>query len=190
LDTAVTQVVILNGVGSAGKTAIAKALQGMVKELFLHVAMDSFLDMLPTHSFGTSEGLTFRPALVDGEPIVDIDSGEFATLTFRGMRRSVAAMADLGLNLVVDEVATADVIHEYRELLAGRTHAVVGVMAPLPVLEARERQRGDRMIGLARAQYSAIHQGIDYDLTIDTGDRTPHECAAYIADRLGLSRIA
>ncbi|MFZ0017309.1 MAG: hypothetical protein WAL10_08230 [Acetobacteraceae bacterium] len=40
----------------------------------------------------------------------------------------------------------------------------VGLFAPLDVLEARERQRGDRLIGLARWQYHRVHSGIAYDL--------------------------
>ncbi len=42
-----TRVVILNGVGSVGKSTIAKALQEIAHDSFLHVPMDSFLEMLP-----------------------------------------------------------------------------------------------------------------------------------------------
>jgi chloramphenicol 3-O phosphotransferase len=41
------KIVLLNGVGSAGKGSIAKALQTITTEPFLHVQMDAFLDMLP-----------------------------------------------------------------------------------------------------------------------------------------------
>ena len=37
---------------------------------------------------------------------------------------------------------------EYAALLSGFAIFFVGVFAPLEVLEARERQRGDRLIGL------------------------------------------
>ena len=41
------QVIILNGIGSVGKSSMAKALQAITSKPFLHVAMDAFLDMLP-----------------------------------------------------------------------------------------------------------------------------------------------
>lgn len=43
----VSRILLLNGAGSAGKTSIAKALQAITREPYLHVAMDAFLDMLP-----------------------------------------------------------------------------------------------------------------------------------------------
>jgi chloramphenicol 3-O-phosphotransferase len=41
------RIVVLNGIGSVGKSFVAKALQALVTEPFLHVQMDAFLDMLP-----------------------------------------------------------------------------------------------------------------------------------------------
>jgi len=45
-------VIILNGVGSVGKSSTARALQAITAEPFLHVAMDAFLDMLPPTMLG------------------------------------------------------------------------------------------------------------------------------------------
>jgi chloramphenicol 3-O phosphotransferase len=50
----------------------------------------------------------------------------------------------------------------------------------LEVLEAREHQRGDRAIGLARWQYGRVHKDMRYDLTVDTSTATPAECAERI----------
>jgi len=60
------------------------------------------------------------------------------------------------------------------------------VFAPLEVLEARERQRGDREIGLARWQHERVHRNIDYDLKLDTTRATPLECAERIRRTFGL----
>jgi chloramphenicol 3-O phosphotransferase len=49
------RVILLNGVGSAGKSSIARALQDITREPFLHVEMDAFLDMLPASSLETPE---------------------------------------------------------------------------------------------------------------------------------------
>jgi chloramphenicol 3-O phosphotransferase len=62
----------------------------------------------------------------------------------------------------------------------------VGVFAPLDVLETRERERGDRLIGLARWQYDRVHKGMRYDLEIDASRATPMACAERIKQRFGL----
>ena len=54
------------------------------------------------------------------------------------------------------------------------------------VLEARERRRGDRLIGLARWQHGRMHAGMSYDLELDTSQATPAECAKLIKNRFGL----
>jgi chloramphenicol 3-O phosphotransferase len=41
-----TKIIVLNGIGSAGKTSAAKELQKITKLPFLHVQGDSFLEML------------------------------------------------------------------------------------------------------------------------------------------------
>ena len=66
---------------------------------------------------------------------------------------------------------------EYEALLAAFDLFRVGVFAPL---EARERDRGDRMIGLARWQFDRVHRGVRYDLELDTSAATPMQCAERI----------
>jgi chloramphenicol 3-O phosphotransferase len=69
---------------------------------------------------------------------------------------------------------------DYAALLVDLTLRTVGVFAPLEVLEARERERGDRLIGLARWQYDRVHRGRRYDLELDTSKATAMECAGTI----------
>jgi chloramphenicol 3-O phosphotransferase len=181
-----TQIVILNGVGSVGKSSIAKALQGITGSRFLHVEMDAFLDMLPEASWGTPEGITFETIEERGLPSIVIKTGVLGERLMRGMRRAIAAMAAEGNDMIVDEVMEVPAKDDYARLLAEFDAAFVGVFAPLPVLEAREKARGDRMIGLARRQFQRLHQGITYDLEIDTSTATPLECARRIKDRFAL----
>jgi chloramphenicol 3-O phosphotransferase len=84
----VATVILLNGVGSAGKSSIAKALQTITAEPFLHVAMDSFLDMMPARYWDHPEGITFETVQQDGKPSVVIQSGPFVEQILRGMRRA------------------------------------------------------------------------------------------------------
>jgi chloramphenicol 3-O phosphotransferase len=179
-------IILLNGVGSAGKSSIAKALQAITREPFLHVAMDAFIEMMPEKFWNHPDGLTFETIAQDGKPAVVIRSGPVAQRTFQGMRRAIAAMAQEGNNLIVDDVMLEDELADYQALLADCTLHLVGVLAPLDVLEARERQRKDRMIGLARWQYDRVHQGKRYDLALDTSEITAAECAERIKRRFGL----
>jgi chloramphenicol 3-O phosphotransferase len=182
----VAAVILLNGVGSAGKSSIAKALQTITAQPFLHVAMDAFLDMMPARYWDHPDGLTFETVQQDGKPSVVIRSGPVAERLMRGMRQSIAAMAHQGNNLIVDDVLVENELTEYRALLADFTFRTVGVFAPLDVLETRERERGDRLIGLSRWQYDLVHQGKRYDLELDTSNSTPMECAVLIKQRFGL----
>jgi chloramphenicol 3-O phosphotransferase len=183
------QIVILNGVGSVGKSSIARALQEISATPFLHVAMDVFLNMLPKAMIGHPDGLIFESVWDQGRPSVVIRTGPVMERAMRGMRHAIAAMATQGNNLVVDEVMTREgQDREYRELLSGFDLRFVGLFAPLEVLEAREQQRGDRQIGSARWQYERVHRGVVYDLEIDTSEIGPQEAAQMILDVLGLRR--
>ncbi len=96
-------------------------------------------------------------------------------------------MAAEGNHLVVDEVMIGpEKPREYRRLLARFEVRFVGLFAPLDVLEARERARGDREIGLARWQYERVHRDKVYDLEIDTATTTPLETARTICAAFGL----
>lgn len=174
------RIVLLNGAGSVGKSSIAKALQAIAAEPFLHVEMDAFLNMMPERYWDHADGLTFETAQQDGKPAIVIRSGPVAERTFRGMRHAIAAMARQGNSMIVDDVMLEDELAEYRFLLAGFSLHVVGVFAPLEVLEARERARGDRLVGLARWQYDRVHRGKAYDLELDASTATPEECAERI----------
>jgi chloramphenicol 3-O phosphotransferase len=182
-----TYVIILNGIGSVGKSCTAKALQDIAAKPFLHVAMDSFLDMLPMAMQAHPDGLLFETTQDEGRPVVGIRIGPVLERAMRGMRHAVAAMAAQGNNLIVDEVMTSvHAVQEYRDLLRPFEFRFVGLFAPLDVLEARERARGDRHVGLARWQYGRVHNSVAYDLEIDTTTADPVECARLIRNAFGL----
>ncbi|RUX25108.1 chloramphenicol phosphotransferase [Mesorhizobium sp. M7A.F.Ca.US.011.01.1.1] len=180
------RIILLNGVGSAGKSSIARALQTITAEPFLHVEMDIFIAMLPDALQDHTDGFSYETIKQDGKPAVVIRTGSVGARTLRGMRHAIAAMAGQGNNLIVDDVLCNGEVSDYLELLTGFDFHVVGVRAPLKVLEAREARRGDRMPGLARWQYERVHKGIDYDLEVDTSVLTPLDCARRIQQRFGL----
>ena len=181
------QVIILNGIGSVGKSSTAKALQAITAKPFLHVAMDAFLDMLPEKMLAHPDGLLFEAAQDGDKPIIAIRTGPVLERAMRGMRHAVAAMAGQGNSLIVDEVMIGtQAMQEYRALLRPFDLRLVGLFAPLAVLEARERARGDRELGLARWQYGRVDRDLAYDLEVDTAAAAPAECARLIRDAFGL----
>lgn len=179
------RIVILNGVGSAGKSSIARALQTMTAEPFLHLQMDAFIEMLPEALQDHADGLSYETVLDNGKPSVIIRTGPVGVRTLRGMRHAVAAMAEQGNNLIVDDVLCDGGMPEYLQLLSIYDLCLVGVFAPLDVLEVREMRR-DRLPGLARWQYDRVHKDIKYDLEIDTSVLTAQECARRIQEKFQL----
>jgi chloramphenicol 3-O phosphotransferase len=175
------RIVLLNGVSSVGKGSVARALQKIADRPMLHVQMDVFMEMMPPGTFGDPQGYTFETTDQDGKPVTAVTSGPLLETTMRGMRFAVAAMADAGNDLIVDEVMwDPAVLTDYRTRLAPYDFHVIGLRAPLEVIEQRERQRGDRDLGLARWQYDKVHGGMTYDLELDTSAATPDELAARI----------
>jgi len=187
------KIVLLNGVGSVGKSSIAAELQKIATEPFLHIEMDTFLATLPESYWNHPDGLCFETILDQGNPSVCIKTGPVVERLLKGMRLAVAGLAAAGNNLIIDEVLFGNVttpygnaVTEYRTLLAPYKLFFMGVFAPLETLEIRERQRGDRMIGLARWRFERVHRQMDYDLEIGAGDATATECATLIKERFGL----
>lgn len=173
------KIVLLNGISSAGKSTLAKALQDIAGEPFLHVEMDVFLGMMPRRYANHSDAFAFLPQ-ASAIPEVAVVTGPYGASLMRGMRRSIVALAAEGLSIIVDDVVLDGDISDYRELSFGFDLIVIGVKCDLQIAEDRERQRGDRDIGLARWQHPRVHEGIDYDLVVDTSLSSPLQCAEAI----------
>ncbi len=186
--SAKSRIVLLNGVGSAGKTTIAKDLQKITHSPFLYVAMDGFLEMLPEVYQDHAATFRFEPLIENGHPSIAIHTGPIGERVMSGMRAAIAALAGQGNDLIVDDVLVGGdaELADYRTRLAGHRLLTVGVHAPLDVLEAREKARGDRLIGLARWQFPKVHAGMTYDLEVDTSRASPEACARAIRDRFEL----
>ncbi|MEM1194916.1 MAG: chloramphenicol phosphotransferase [Pseudomonadota bacterium] len=166
------KVILLNGVSSAGKTTLAREIQARVKETFLHVEMDKFISFLPDGDEFKPEW--FRVDRVQGPlgRLPRISNGPSGAALLSVMRQFVINAGQKGLNMVVDEVCHASEIADYGAGLAGRELCIAKVFAPIDVIEARERARGDRLVGLALEQSSHLHEGIVYDREVDTGEKT------------------
>ena len=179
------RILVLNGVGSVGKSSIARALQAITAEPFLHVQMDSFFEMLPAHLQDHPGSIQFVAGPDAPHPTVEIRLGPIGEALQRGIYGSVAALSRAGNNLILDDVmiaGPAGLLGALGDIRPG----FVGVMAPLDVIEAREESRGDRLLGLARWQFERVHVGQTYDLTVDAGTGSPQACARSIKSHFGL----
>ncbi|GHA35554.1 hypothetical protein GCM10007989_34400 [Devosia pacifica] len=183
------KVILLNGVGSAGKSSVAKALQTIAAGPVLHIQMDTFLEMLPDRYANHPDTFAYEQIERDGLSEVVISSGPRGAQILRGMRRSVKAMAAEGFDVVVDDVLFGrddPAFADYEMLLVGHDLHWVGVLADLETLEMRERLRGDRLIGLARWQFERVHHGMNYDLELRSDEASPLELAEQIRYRFSL----
>jgi chloramphenicol 3-O phosphotransferase len=190
------RVVVLNGTSSAGKTTLATMLQSRlasdgdcwivlgIDDVFLKLPHDwiRLRDWLGAYA---EEGIAFET--IDGE--VERRVGPIGTRTLAAYRGWVGAAARAGLNVIVDEVLLdeSDWIGWQQEL-DGLDVTWVRVDIALDALEARERERGDRMIGLARSQYDIVHRFPKYDLRVDTGVVDPDSATDAVLELVRRSR--
>jgi chloramphenicol 3-O phosphotransferase len=183
-------VIVFNGVGSTGKSSAAKALQTLASERFLHVQGDVFLDMIPPRLWGDPDGIIFERSEKNGDSLIEISMGAAVKRLMEGFRQSVGALARAGNSCIVDDVMLSPEDQQsYRAIGADARLSFVALHAPLDVLEQRERDRGDRLIGLARWQFGRVHHGIEYDFEVDTSTQDANAVARRIAAALHLSVI-
>ena len=177
-------IIILNGTSSAGKSTLAKALQTVLTEPYLHLGIDTVIFALPRrYLYPPDWHEVFRyhwppDGSADG---LEIEAGPYGHRLIGGLHRMVAALARSGQHVIVDHVLLEPAwVEECAELFADLPALFVGVHCPLEVVEQRERDRKDRTLGQARAQFHKVHQRAIYDLTVDTSQRGAEECAAII----------
>ncbi|MCF6472698.1 chloramphenicol phosphotransferase CPT [Nonomuraea sp. MG754425] len=174
-----TQVIVLNGGSSSGKGGIARCLQAVLPDPWLAFSVDTMVDALPASLRGADAGIDFTP---DGQVNV---GPEFKALD-EGWAAGIAAMAHAGARVVVDDVFLGGTHSQQRwqRALAGLGVLWVGVRCEAAVAAGREVARGDRTVGMAASQAEVVHQGVRYDLEVDTTHAESMECARAIAARL------
>jgi chloramphenicol 3-O phosphotransferase len=148
------RIILLNGASSSGKSTLAQALQAALDEPFWHFSIDHLMAARVL-------------------PKARIDSGEFPWPSLRGgffdgFHRCLPALADAGNNLVVEHIVESSAWMQTLIGLLGHLDVFfVGVHCPLVELERRERSRGDRPIGDAKADFETTHAFALYDFEVD-----------------------
>lgn len=160
------RIVLLNGTSSSGKSSIAEELLRLWPTPAFRLAVDDLNAMRAKP----------QTLALDGPSLA-----ETLRRTRAGFHRVVAGMAGAGNDVIMDHVLSepwrlADCLDLFRPFPV----LLVGVRCAPEELARRERARGDRHPGTAAAQLDLVHAHGDDDLTVDTTERSPADCAAEI----------
>lgn len=156
--------IVLHGPTSSGKTTLAKALQATSPVPAFHVSLDAFVTMSNRRDMRSDEERTRAYGL-----------------HCENLRATLSRIAQTEFDIILDLVLRDEAeLQACLKTLSGRATYLIGVSAPLPVLEARERERPDRASGIAKEQVADPVYQRQYDLTLDTSKATPEAGAAAI----------
>jgi len=165
------RVILLNGPSSAGKTTLARAIQS---RLHAEYGLSSFVlsvDQMLSSATGAHESVLAGIAST-GLPLVE---------TFHAW---VAAAASQDVWTIVDHVIGEDPawLADLVERLGSRPVLYVQVTCDREELRWRETRRTDRAPDWPHAERQArhIHLDLPEQIVVDTTQRTPEECAAFI----------
>ncbi len=174
-----TQVIVLNGGSSSGKSGIARCLQAVLPDPWLAIGVDTLIEAMPVSMRASDSGIEF---FSDGKVSV---GPQFDALQVAWMH-GIAAMAGAGAQVIVDDVflGAAASQRRWQKVLAGLDVLWVGVRCDSAVAAGREVARGDRVQGMAVLQAEVVHQGVRYDVEVDTTHTESLACARIIAAKL------
>ncbi|MFG2334255.1 chloramphenicol phosphotransferase CPT [Streptomyces sp. NPDC048604] len=174
-----TRMIILNGGSSSGKSGIVRCLQAELPGQWLAFGCDAFVDALPARMQTSDDGIVFA---ADGGVSVGAEFRELEAAWTEG----IVAMARAGAKIVIDDVFLGGAASQQRWLKALGDLPVlwVGVRCDSEVAAGRELARGDRTPGMAATQADLVHEGVSYDLEVDTTHVESLDCARTIAARV------
>lgn len=186
---------LVNGPSSAGKSTLCRALQAAIERPYLVAGFDDFVVMsAPRHYRGadtahqgafdkwTALGVQLVMTSKPGEPVsVTAQFGPVFRKLIDSMAPAVRALVDGGNPVIFDHVLHDEAMHlSCLKSFAGLDVLSVGVTCPIEILEAREKARGDRVVGRARGLVDVVHGFLPYDVTVDTGALSTQACVAAI----------
>lgn len=174
-----TQIIVLNGGSSSGKSGIARCLQAILPRPWIRLGVDDLIDALPPALMDSGSGVAFGQ---QGEVSIGEGFREIEAAWLIG----IAAMARAGARIIIDDVFLGGAASQerIRARMEGLTVLWVGVRCDPEIATGREIARGDRVPGMAASQAEMVHQGVVYDIEVDTSRTESLDCARAIAARV------
>lgn len=159
-------ILFLNGTSSAGKTSLANALQTVLEEPYLYFSADIRKPLLPPYREDR-----------------DWNVSDILDHLREGYWRCLGALWQAGNYVIADQaIEGQEALEQCARLLAPLPAYFIGVRCPLEIVLQRERERGDRRVGLVEEHFEKVHQNAVYDLEVDTSTASASECAHQIKD--------
>lgn len=170
------QIVYLNGPSSVGKSTLARQLQNKLNAPFLLLGIDQIIFMMPEkmndwHNETLAPGFSWQSVKNDADEITayKIRTGPYGEKMIQTLKDIVIALARTGHNIIIDDVSFGKKqVNAWKEALEPFKVLWVGLIAPLEIIQQREKQRGDRKLNSAKWQAEHVHVGVEYDLMLDT----------------------
>ena len=129
-----SNIIILNGTSSSGKTSIVNALQEFLDRPYLDAGIDKFIWMLPRRYL---ELPLWNEVLGRWT-----HAGSVGQRLMSGMHHAIAALARAGNDVIADHVLVEPQwLHECVQLFSDLPAFLIGVRCPLEVVEKREKER-------------------------------------------------
>ncbi|MFD1864404.1 chloramphenicol phosphotransferase CPT family protein [Planococcus chinensis] len=155
-------IILLNGASSAGKSTLAREFVKHMPEFFA-LSIDDF-DLVI-------------------EKMEDREQGHLIPVsTEHYFHRTIAMFSDSGVNLIADQIwHDVPTIKDCITVLQDYPVLFTGVHCPTDAIEQREKARGDRRVGQAKAQLGFVHQQQEiYDVEVDTHRDSIETCVQLI----------
>lgn len=171
------KIILLHGVSSSGKSTIAKALLEWFPEIYCHLSVDTFFDMISTNRIFPAPGQMSGGAILQAN---------------KCFHSTIRTFADMGINCIADTVYIDQPFFdfayaEFAKMLTGYDVFIVHVHCNVDDLRKREEARGDRAVGQGEGQLASLHFSDVFDISVDTSANSAEECADMIASAYNLA---
>lgn len=156
-----------NGPPSSGKTSLVNSLQEELAEPWFHLSLDDF-----------RAGYSSRWW-------IESDDHRFDILV-SGYLGSLREMALAGNDVLAEAVMTRERRHLYDHVIGDLPIVLIGVKCSWEIALRRETTRTDRRGGpihLPADYFAAVHEGLTYDLEVDSSVKNPTELAEELIPR-------
>jgi chloramphenicol 3-O phosphotransferase len=180
------KIILLNGTSSAGKSTVARAVQKLMEEPYLHTGVDHYQMAFPPNLVNIDGTLDAEAVgwevIYDAAGLQAVRIGPVGRQLIQGMYNMIAALADSGINLVVDDVIWDPwVLRTAVTTLYNYPAHFLYLDLSIEAANEREKTRGDRGPGNVNYFYPLVHElnGI-YDDRIDVENNDLPACARLI----------